>query len=65
MTETDRRIAVFESQLKGAGLRMTQQRRLILRVLAGREVADFVGDHRPFDDANAPGSPEPPAGVFG
>ena len=34
MTETDRRIAVFESQLKGAGLRMTQQRRLILRVLA-------------------------------
>ena len=35
------------------------------RVLAGREVADFVGDHRPFDDANAPGSPEPPAGVFG
>ena len=34
MTETDRRVAVFESQLKGAGLRMTQQRRLILRVLA-------------------------------
>jgi len=34
MTEVDRRIAVFETQLKGAGLRMTQQRRLILRVLA-------------------------------
>lgn len=34
MIETDRRVAVFESQLKGAGLRMTQQRRLILRVLA-------------------------------
>ena len=34
MSETDRRVAVFESQLKGAGLRMTQQRRLILRVLA-------------------------------
>ncbi|SIR57447.1 MULTISPECIES: Fur family transcriptional regulator [unclassified Bosea (in: a-proteobacteria)] len=34
MTETDRRVAAFEGQLKGAGLRMTQQRRLILRVLA-------------------------------
>ena len=30
----DERVAAFEGQLKGAGLRMTQQRRLILRVLA-------------------------------
>ena len=34
MTEIDRRVGVFESRMKGAGLRMTQQRRLILRVLA-------------------------------
>ncbi|SEG25650.1 Fur family transcriptional regulator [Bosea lathyri] len=34
MTGIDQRVAVFEGQLKGAGLRMTQQRRLILRVLA-------------------------------
>ena len=35
------------------------------RVLSSRGVADFVGDHRPFDDATALGSPEPPPGVFG
>jgi Fur family ferric uptake transcriptional regulator len=34
MTGIDQRVAVFEGQLRGAGLRMTQQRRLILRVLA-------------------------------
>lgn len=34
MSETDRRVAAFECQLKAAGLRMTQQRRLILRVIA-------------------------------
>lgn len=30
----EQRVAGFEGQLRGAGLRMTQQRRLILRVLA-------------------------------
>lgn len=34
MMGIDERVAAFEGQLKGAGLRMTQQRRLILRVLA-------------------------------
>jgi Fur family ferric uptake transcriptional regulator len=34
MMSVDQRVAVFEGQLRGAGLRMTQQRRLILRVLA-------------------------------
>jgi SAM-dependent methyltransferase len=35
------------------------------RVLHGRDIDAFVGDHRPFDDASAPGSPQPPAGIFG
>jgi Fur family ferric uptake transcriptional regulator len=34
MTPTERRAAAFEAELRDAGLRMTQQRRLILRVLA-------------------------------
>lgn len=34
MKGIDQRVAVFEDQLRQAGLRMTQQRRLILRVLA-------------------------------
>lgn len=34
MTGIDQRVAAFEGQLRQAGLRMTQQRRLILRVLA-------------------------------
>lgn len=34
MMSVEQRVAVFEGQLRGAGLRMTQQRRLILRVLA-------------------------------
>lgn len=34
MMGIDQRVAVFEGQLRDAGLRMTQQRRLILRVLA-------------------------------
>jgi Fur family ferric uptake transcriptional regulator len=34
MTGIDQRVAGFEGQLRHAGLRMTQQRRLILRVLA-------------------------------
>lgn len=34
MTGIDQRVAGFEGQLRDAGLRMTQQRRLILRVLA-------------------------------
>jgi Fur family ferric uptake transcriptional regulator len=34
MTGIDQRVAVFEAQIRDAGLRMTQQRRLILRVLA-------------------------------
>jgi Fur family ferric uptake transcriptional regulator len=34
MTGIEQRIAVFEGQIRDAGLRMTQQRRLILRVLA-------------------------------
>jgi hypothetical protein len=35
------------------------------RVLHGEAVAGFVSGHVPFHDADAPGSPEPPAGVFG
>lgn len=34
MTGVDQRVAGFEGELRDAGLRMTQQRRLILRVLA-------------------------------
>ena len=34
MMGIEQRVAVFEGQLRDAGLRMTQQRRLILRVLA-------------------------------
>ena len=34
MTGIEQRVAGFEGQLRDAGLRMTQQRRLILRVLA-------------------------------
>ena len=34
MTGIAQRVAGFEGQLRDAGLRMTQQRRLILRVLA-------------------------------
>jgi len=34
MIGVEQRVAVFEGQLRDAGLRMTQQRRLILRVLA-------------------------------
>ncbi|TCR67205.1 Fur family transcriptional regulator [Bosea sp. BK604] len=34
MKGIDQRVAVFEAELRQAGLRMTQQRRLILRVLA-------------------------------
>lgn len=34
MTGIDQRVDAFEHQLRQAGLRMTQQRRLILRVLA-------------------------------
>jgi Fur family ferric uptake transcriptional regulator len=37
MSGIDQRVAVFESQLRRAGLRMTQQRRLILRVLAASD----------------------------
>lgn len=35
------------------------------RVLHGADLDGFVGDHSPFTDATATGSPEPPAGVFG
>ncbi len=35
------------------------------RVLHGAELEAFVGDHLPFTDATATGSPEPPSGVFG
>jgi hypothetical protein len=35
------------------------------RVLTGGALADFVGTHRPFDDAGAPGSPMPPPGFLG
>lgn len=35
------------------------------RVLSGSEVLAFVGDHRPFVDATAPGSPPPPDALFG
>ena len=34
MMGIEQRLAVFEGQIRNAGLRMTQQRRLILRVLA-------------------------------
>lgn len=34
MKGIDKRVALFEEELRRAGLRMTQQRRLILRVLA-------------------------------
>ncbi len=34
MTQFENRIRAFEAELRAAGLRMTQQRRLILRVLA-------------------------------
>ncbi|WNJ94098.1 Fur family transcriptional regulator [Bosea sp. 685] len=34
MIGIEQRVAIFEGQLKQAGLRMTQQRRLILRILA-------------------------------
>jgi hypothetical protein len=34
------------------------------RVVHGRDLDAFVGTHRPFDDATAPGSPEPPPGLF-
>lgn len=35
------------------------------RVLHGPGLDDFLGGHRPFQDASAPGSPTPPEGVFG
>jgi spermidine synthase len=35
------------------------------RVLHGEELAAFVGDHPPFTDDTATGSPAPPPGVFG
>ena len=35
------------------------------RVVHGPGLDTFLGDHRPFADGSAPGSPEPPAGVFG
>jgi Fur family ferric uptake transcriptional regulator len=34
MMGIEQRVAIFEGQIRNAGLRMTQQRRLILRVLA-------------------------------
>jgi hypothetical protein len=34
------------------------------RVLHGQDLTDFVGGHRPFDDTDAPGSPEPPPGIL-
>lgn len=37
MSGIEHRVAAFEDRLKRAGLRMTQQRRLILRVLAAAE----------------------------
>ncbi len=35
------------------------------RVLHDDALAGFIAGHAPFHDADAPGSPEPPAGVFG
>jgi hypothetical protein len=35
------------------------------RVLAGAQLDGFVAGHRPFADADAPGSPAPPTSVFG
>lgn len=35
------------------------------RVLHGADLDAFVGDHQPFTDATATGSPLPPPGVFG
>lgn len=35
------------------------------RVVADQAVRDFVSGAAPYDDSDAPGSPEPPAGVFG
>lgn len=35
------------------------------RVVHGAALEAFVGDHRPFSDATATGSPTPPPGVFG
>jgi spermidine synthase len=35
------------------------------RVVHGSDLGAFVGTHRPFDDATAPGSPVPPPGLFG
>lgn len=34
------------------------------RLLHAAELAAFVGDHRPFEDATAPGSPIPPRGFL-
>ena len=35
------------------------------RLIAGASIDVFVGTHRPFDDATAPGSPAPPPGFLG
>ena len=35
------------------------------RVVHGPALESFLGSHAPFRDGSAPGSPEPPAGVFG
>lgn len=35
------------------------------RLMAGAELRGFTGDHRPFEDATAQGSPPPPPGVWG
>lgn len=35
------------------------------RVVAGTALGEFISGAAPYDDADAPGSPEPPAGVFG
>ena len=35
------------------------------RVLHGADLDAFAGDHQPYPDATAPGSPPPPPGVFG
>jgi spermidine synthase len=35
------------------------------RVLHGADLDAFAGDHQPYRDATAPGSPPPPPGVFG
>jgi len=34
------------------------------RVVHGAALSSFVGDHRPFDDTTASGSPSPPPGIF-